>query len=70
MLNRIDSSADLMTLHIGDRILEVNGLPVQDQPLEKIENMLRSPDSTLQVILFLAFPLAGSIPLIENITYR
>ncbi len=69
MLNRIDSSADLMTLHIGDRILEVNGLPVQDQPLEKIENMLRSPDSTLQV-LFLVFPLAGRIHLIENIIYR
>lgn len=48
-LCRIDASADLMSLHIGDRILEVNGLPVVDQPLEQIENMLRSPEATLQV---------------------
>ena len=39
-----------MSLHIGDRLLEVNGMPVKDQPLEKIESLLRSPDSTLQVI--------------------
>ena len=38
-----------MSLHIGDRLLEVNGLPVKDQPLETIENLLRSAESTLQV---------------------
>lgn len=39
-----------MSLHIGDRLLEVNGMPVKDQSLEKIESLLRSPESTLQVI--------------------
>ena len=38
-----------MSLHIGDRILEVNGRSVRNQPLEKIENLLRSSDSTIQV---------------------
>lgn len=53
---RLDASSDLMSLHIGDRLLEVNGLPVKGQPLEKIENLLRSPESTLQVIYsFLLF---------------
>lgn len=50
-LHRLDTSSDLMSLHIGDRLLEVNGMPVKDQSLEKIESLLRSPESTLQVIL-------------------
>lgn len=41
-----------MSLHIGDRLLEVNGMPVKDQSLEKIESLLRSPESTLQVLKF------------------
>jgi len=41
-----------MSLHIGDRLLEVNGQPVKDEPLEKIENLLRAPSSTLQVDTF------------------
>ena len=49
-LRRLDTSSDLMSLHIGDRLLEVNGMPVKDQSLEKIENLLRSPESTLQVL--------------------
>jgi len=40
-----------MSLHIGDRILEVNGLPVRNQPLETIENLLRSSDSTIQLTI-------------------
>ena len=47
---RLDASSDLMSVHIGDRLLEVNGLPVKGQPLEKIESLLRSPESTLQVM--------------------
>lgn len=49
--HRLDTSSDLMSLHIGDRLLEVNGMPVKDQSLEEIESLLRSPDSTLQVIV-------------------
>jgi LIM domain kinase 1 len=42
-------SSDLMSLHIGDRILEVNGTPVKDQPIENIENIIRYSDTVLQV---------------------
>lgn len=42
-------SGDLMSLHIGDRILEINGTPVKDQPVESIENLIRYSDSVLQV---------------------
>ena len=52
-MRRLDTSSDLMALHIGDRLLEVNGMPVKDQPLERIENLLRSPESTLQVLEFI-----------------
>lgn len=38
-----------MQLHIGDRILEVNGEPVAEQPLEKVENLLRYSNQVLQV---------------------
>lgn len=38
-----------MSLHIGDRILEVNGSPVKDTPLENIENLIRYSDTVLQV---------------------
>jgi LIM domain kinase 1 len=42
-------SSELMTLHIGDRILEVNGEPVAEQPLEQVENLLRFSNTVLQV---------------------
>lgn len=44
-------SSDLISLHIGDRILEVNGTPVKDQPIESIENLIQHSDTVLQVIL-------------------
>lgn len=40
-----------MSLHIGDKILEVNGTPVKDQPIENIENLMRNSNNVLQVIL-------------------
>lgn len=46
---RLDVNNDLMSLHIGDRILEVNGTPVRDTPLENIENLIRYSDTVLQV---------------------
>jgi len=53
-------SSDLMSLHIGDRILEVNGTPVKDQPIENIENLIRYSDTVLQVSLSVVknFPIA------------
>uniref|UniRef100_A0A0P6GFT1 LIM domain kinase 1 n=1 Tax=Daphnia magna TaxID=35525 RepID=A0A0P6GFT1_9CRUS len=50
-ISELDTSSDLMSLHIGDRLLEVNGMPVKDQSLEKIESLLRSPESTLQLTI-------------------
>lgn len=29
-------SPDLMSIHVGDRILEINGVPVQNQPLGEV----------------------------------
>ncbi|XP_063218880.1 LIM domain kinase 1 isoform X2 [Bacillus rossius redtenbacheri] len=49
--NRLNMSSDLMSLHIGDRILEVNGTPVKDQPIENIENLLRYSDTVLQLTI-------------------
>lgn len=42
-------SSDLISLHIGDRILEINGTPVKDQPVENIENLIQYSDTVLQV---------------------
>lgn len=44
-----------MSLHIGDKILEVNGTPVRDQPIENIENLMRNSNSVLQVGNFTFF---------------
>lgn len=38
-----------MSLHIGDKILEVNGTPVKDQPIENIENLMKNSNSVIQV---------------------
>lgn len=40
---------DLMSLHIGDSILEINGIPVKETPLENVENLLKYSDTVLQV---------------------
>lgn len=46
---RLDLSNEIMSLHIGDKILEVNGTPIKDQPIENIENLMRNSNSVLQV---------------------
>ncbi|XP_034236642.1 LIM domain kinase 1 [Thrips palmi] len=48
---RLDMSADLMSLHIGDRILEVNGSPIGNQPIQDIENLIRCSDQSLQLTI-------------------
>ncbi|XP_043486635.1 LIM domain kinase 1 isoform X1 [Polistes fuscatus] len=49
--HRLNMSSDLMSLHIGDRILEVNGTPVKDQPVESIENLIQYSDTVLQLTI-------------------
>ena len=46
---RLDSAVDLMSLHVGDRILEVNGRPVEDHCIEEIETLIACSDDVLQV---------------------
>ncbi|KAL3271687.1 hypothetical protein HHI36_022160 [Cryptolaemus montrouzieri] len=48
---RLDMNNDLMSLHVGDKILEINGTPVKDTPLENVENLLRYSDSVLQLTI-------------------
>ncbi|XP_034827894.1 LIM domain kinase 1 isoform X1 [Maniola hyperantus] len=40
----IDSRCGLLTLHIGDKVLEVNGSPVGNTPLAEIERVLARPE--------------------------
>lgn len=40
-----------MSLHIGDRILEVNGTPVKDSAIENIENLIQNSDKVLQLTI-------------------
>ncbi|XP_026477216.1 LIM domain kinase 1-like, partial [Ctenocephalides felis] len=50
-VSRLDVASELMSLHIGDKILEVNGTPVRDAPLENIENLIRYSDTVLQLTI-------------------
>ncbi|EAT48809.1 AAEL000187-PA [Aedes aegypti] len=48
-ISEIDLTSDLMSLHIGDKILEVNGTPVRDAPLENVEKLIQSSGKVLQL---------------------
>ena len=50
-INRLDPAAELMSLHIGDRILEVNGRPVQDHCIESIESLIACSTESLRVCI-------------------
>ncbi|XP_018569295.1 LIM domain kinase 1 isoform X1 [Anoplophora glabripennis] len=50
-ISELDVNNDLMSLHIGDKILEINGMPVRDTPLENVENLLRYSDTVLQLTI-------------------
>ncbi|XP_011863607.1 PREDICTED: LIM domain kinase 1 isoform X2 [Vollenhovia emeryi] len=50
-ISELNMSSDLISLHIGDRILEVNGTPVKDQPVENIENLIQYSDTVLQLTI-------------------
>lgn len=40
-----------MSLHIGDRILEVNGTPIKDTPIEQIDDLIQNSDKVLQLTI-------------------
>lgn len=48
---RLDVNEDLMSLHIGDKILEINGTPVRETALDTVENLLRYSDNVLQLTI-------------------
>ena len=50
-ISELDLNPELMALHIGDRILEVNGTPVKEQTLPDIEEMIGSPNKVLQLTI-------------------
>ncbi|XP_030754913.1 LIM domain kinase 1 isoform X2 [Sitophilus oryzae] len=50
-ISELEVNNDLMSLHIGDKILEINGIPVKDTPLENVENLLRYSDTVLQLTI-------------------
>ncbi|XP_017754296.1 PREDICTED: LIM domain kinase 1 isoform X2 [Eufriesea mexicana] len=50
-ISELNMSSDLISLHIGDRILEVNGTPVKDQPIDSIENLIQYSDTVLQLTI-------------------
>ncbi|XP_060534465.1 LIM domain kinase 1 isoform X2 [Cylas formicarius] len=49
--HRLDVNNDLMSLHIGDKILEINGMPVKDTPIENVEHLLLYSDTVLQLTI-------------------
>ncbi|MPC72553.1 LIM domain kinase 1 [Portunus trituberculatus] len=40
-----------MSLHVGDRILEVNGRPVEDHCIEDIETLISCSNDALQLTI-------------------
>ncbi|XP_068623901.1 LIM domain kinase 1 [Battus philenor] len=44
--HRIDSSCGMLTLHIGDKVLEINGSPVRGRPIGDLD-----PDAVVQLTL-------------------
>ncbi|XP_052757691.1 LIM domain kinase 1 isoform X2 [Galleria mellonella] len=49
--SQIDSACGLLTLHIGDRILEINGTPVRNRPVDELDKVLARPDAVIQLTI-------------------
>lgn len=47
----MDENPDLMALHIGDRIIEVNGQSVDDNSLEDLQKIIHDTDRVLQLTI-------------------
>lgn len=60
----VDVSCGLMALHIGDRILEINGTPIKDQPISQIEHLICYSDTVLQVNYIILKPIVIISPFI------
>lgn len=41
----------MISLHIGDKILEVNGTPVKDHSIDNIDKLIQSSDKVLQLTI-------------------
>ncbi|XP_060806660.1 LIM domain kinase 1 [Amyelois transitella] len=48
--HRIDSACGLLTLRVGDRVLEINGTPVRNRP-DTLEKELACPDAIIQLTI-------------------
>ncbi|XP_071056945.1 LIM domain kinase 1 isoform X2 [Onthophagus taurus] len=51
IISELNVNNDLMSLHIGDKILEINGTPVKDTTLENVENLLKYSDKVVQLTI-------------------
>lgn len=49
--SRIDVNNDLASLHVGDKILEVNGTPVTGKSIENIDDLIKSSSDVLQLTI-------------------
>ncbi|XP_013784173.1 LIM domain kinase 1-like isoform X2 [Limulus polyphemus] len=47
----LDMNPDLMSLHIGDRILEVNGTPIKEHSITQVEDLICSNNKVLQLTI-------------------
>ena len=50
-ISELGLNTDLVALHIGDKILEVNGTPIADQPLPAIEELIGSANKVLHLTI-------------------
>ncbi|KFB46517.1 hypothetical protein ZHAS_00014509 [Anopheles sinensis] len=41
-ISEVTLNSDLMSLRVGDKVLEVNGTPVRDVPLENLQNLIEN----------------------------
>ncbi|EAA00057.4 AGAP011710-PA, partial [Anopheles gambiae str. PEST] len=66
--HRVTLNSDLMALRVGDKVLEVNGTPVRDVPLESLQNLIEaSAGKALQLTVehdpdVVALATAGGLP--------
>ncbi|XP_049540335.1 LIM domain kinase 1 isoform X1 [Anopheles darlingi] len=48
-ISEVTLNTDLMSLRVGDKVLEVNGTPVRDVPLENLQSMIENSGKVLQL---------------------
>ncbi len=50
-ISELSFNTDLIALHIGDKILEINGTPIKDQSLPEIEELIGSANKVLHLTI-------------------